>query len=319
MPRSWGGVARRGAGQVRRSDEERGADAQVVDRPRGGRPAPVDEWVRTDGTQGDGGSGTPRRLRVGPPPPVPDEVAAQIRVAASAATAHHRELLVRRAAEAVEALEHGRNQEAYRTGKSVADEAPEVAAVRWVVGLAAYRAGRWRDAVAHLEAHAALTGESQGLPLIMDSYRALGRRSKVATLWGDVRRRSPDPDTLAEARIVAAATVADRGDLAGAISLLAAAGAGKALRNPGERHLRQWFALADLYERAGDVPRARELFARVQAAEPDAFGVEARLEALGRGTGRRGRPGGRGTGRAPAGSRRRPPAGRVGEGGGPPA
>jgi hypothetical protein len=40
------------------------------------------------------------------------------------------------------------------------------------------------------------------------------------------------------------------------------------------------YALADLYERAGDVPRARELFARIGASDADFVDVEARLRAL---------------------------------------
>ena len=116
----------------------------------------------------------------------------------------------------------------------------------------------------------------------MDCYRALGRTTKVAELWSDLRHSSPSTEVLAEARIVGAGALADTGDLGGAISLLTVGGSTKALRNPAERHLRQWYALADLYERAGDVPRARELFMRVAQADRDAYDVQTRLEALGR-------------------------------------
>ncbi len=86
---------------------------------------------------------------------------------------------------------------------------------------------------------------------------------------------------LAEGRIVAAASLADTGDLNGAISMLATAGATKALRNPSDRHIRQWYLLADLYERAGDVPRAREYFERVLRADAQAYDVADRLRGLG--------------------------------------
>ncbi|MGH8987732.1 MAG: tetratricopeptide repeat protein, partial [Acidimicrobiales bacterium] len=65
------------------------------------------------------------------------------------------------------------------------------------------------------------------------------------------------------------------------------AGAARALRNPSDRHLRQWYALADLYERAGDLPRARELFQRVARADAGAYDVAERLDALGPRGGRR--------------------------------
>jgi hypothetical protein len=40
------------------------------------------------------------------------------------------------------------------------------------------------------------------------------------------------------------------------------------------------YALADLHERAGDLPRARELFGIVAANDPELGDVEARLRAL---------------------------------------
>jgi tetratricopeptide (TPR) repeat protein len=49
---------------------------------------------------------------------------------------------------------------------------------------------------------------------------------------------------------------------------------------PKALHLRQWYALADLYERAGELPRARDLFERIAAADPDAYDVRQRLIAL---------------------------------------
>ena len=63
--------------------------------------------------------------------------------------------------------------------------------------------------------------------------------------------------------------------------MLSTAGATKALRNPSERHIRQWYLLADLYERAGDVPEAREYFERLFRTDPEAYDVAERLRGLG--------------------------------------
>ncbi|HEY3810619.1 MAG TPA: tetratricopeptide repeat protein, partial [Acidimicrobiales bacterium] len=82
----------------------------------------------------------------------------------------------------------------------------------------------------------------------------------------------------AEGRIVAAGCRADQGDLAGAIALLERSA--RRVSHPQERHVRQWYALADLYERAGDMPKARQFFGRVAAADPDAFDVRQRFRAL---------------------------------------
>ncbi|MGH9090242.1 MAG: tetratricopeptide repeat protein, partial [Acidimicrobiales bacterium] len=197
-------------------------------------------------------------------------------------------------ADAVASYERARYQDAARLAKQVAEEVPAVPAVRELAGLAAYRAGRWREGARQLEAYGELTGDLEHVPALMDCLRALGRPARVADLWARLRRESPEPDVLVEARIVAAGTLADGGDLEGAVSLLASAGAGRALRNPSGRHVRQWYALGDLYERAGDLPRARELFERVRRADPDAYDVGDRLAALGGGRQRqRRRPRGR--------------------------
>lgn len=282
-------MARRGAREVGRTEEERkarGSDDRA--KAPAGRPVPMDQWVRADAAaERERTRSTPGPQRSPfKPKPLPAEVATEIRRVADTATAHHREVLVDKMTDAVAAYDRGRYQEAARLGKQVANETPSVAAVRQLVGLSAYRSGRWREAIRQLDAYAELTDDVDHVPALMDCHRALGKPKKVADLWADLRQRSPEPDVLAEARMVAAGMLADRGNLDGAISLLTGAGAGKALRNPSDRHLRQWYALGDLYERAGDLPRARELFLRVVQAEPDAYDVADRLAGLGTGSDR---------------------------------
>jgi len=240
------------------------------------------EWVRTDSSrQVPRGSGSAPTIRRRPERTLPPEVAAEIRRTADTATARQREALVERMQQAVAAYERGRVQEAGRLARAVAAIVPTVAEVRRLAGLAAYREGRWREAVRQLEAYAGLGADLEHVPALMDCYRALGRKKKVNDLWVSLRGQSPGPEVLTEARLVVAGMLADGGDLDGAISLLAVAGAGKALRNPADRHIRQWYALGDLYERAGDLPRARELFERVRVADPEAYDVDERLNALG--------------------------------------
>jgi tetratricopeptide (TPR) repeat protein len=198
------------------------------------------------------------------------------------ATKRQRDYLISRAEQAIGSYDAGRFQESLRLSKAVLGGAPTVASMSKVAGLAAYRLGRWREAIRHLESYDEVSHEADLVPTMMDCYRALGRTNKVAELWTDLRRSSPGTEVVAEARIVGAGALADSGDLGGAISLLTMGGTTKTLRNPAERHIRQWYALGDLYERAGDVPRARELFMRVARSDPDAYDVRIRLEALGR-------------------------------------
>jgi tetratricopeptide (TPR) repeat protein len=214
-------------------------------------------------------------------PTIPPEVATEIRNAADIATQAHRERLVEQADAAFSSYERGRFQDALRQIKPVVAETPSVAAVQELTGLAAYRSGRWREAARHLQTFGEMSDATNHLPELMDCQRALRKPKKVAELWTELRQSSPDPDVLAEGRIVAASSLAETGDLNGAISMLATAGASKNLRNPAERHLRQWYVLADFYERAGDIPRAREYFERVRHSEPGAYDVTERLRSLG--------------------------------------
>jgi tetratricopeptide (TPR) repeat protein len=181
-------------------------------------------------------------------------------------------------ADATNAYEKERFQEARRILKALAEEVPDVPAVRELYGLVLYRLGQWSAAAKQLESFRQLTGSFDQHPVLSDCYRALGRFEHADGVWTELREASPTGDLVAEGRIVAAGCLADQGDLEGAIALLEKAS--RRVSRPQDRHLRQWYALADLYERAGDVPRARELFARVDGADPDAFDVRARLRAL---------------------------------------
>lgn len=142
--------------------------------------------------------------------------------------------------------------------------------------------GRWRDAIRHLTASYELSGgDPSQLPVLMDCHRALGHHRKVGELWDELRHVSPAAEVLVEGRLVLAADMAERGRLSEAIETLTAAGAQKRLRHPQDRHLRQWYLLADLYERSGDIPRARELFGRVWQADPELADVAERMSDIG--------------------------------------
>jgi tetratricopeptide (TPR) repeat protein len=182
---------------------------------------------------------------------------------------------------AAEAYSRNRFEEAARLSGRLADEVPDVAAVRELAGLSAYRAGRWSPASKHLESYRTLSSDFQYIPLEMDSQRGMGRVRSISTLFETLRQESPAPDVLAEGRLVLAGSMADRGKVAEAIELLESNGAGKPRRNPSDRHLRQWYFLGDLYDRSGDVPHARMLFSFVAEADPGAYDVNSRLKDLG--------------------------------------
>ena len=181
-------------------------------------------------------------------------------------------------ADAAYAYEKERYQEARRSLRALAAEVPASPAVRELYGLVLYRSAQWAAAAKQLETFHEISGSYDQHPVLADCYRALRRYHDAERVWDELREASPSADLVAEGRIVAAGCRADQGDLPGAIAVLERSA--RKVRRPQDRHLRQWYALADLYERAGDLPRARELFSRVAAADPDAFDVRSRLRSL---------------------------------------
>jgi thioredoxin-like negative regulator of GroEL len=181
--------------------------------------------------------------------------------------------------EAGDAFSRGRFEEARRILRPIAEQAPRAASLRELYGLSLYRLGRWAQAARELEAYRSLTGSVDQNPVLADSYRALGRYAEAEELWDELRAASPRAELVAEGRIVAAGALADQGRLDEAIGVLAPA-VSRPTRKPQPHHLRMAYALADLYERAGDLPRARELFGRIAASDADFVDVDARLRAL---------------------------------------
>ena len=211
---------------------------------------------------------------------LPADVAANVRKA-FIGTAYMREKTVNTLTRAAEAYDRKRYEEALRLGRTVAAATPGVAAVRELTGLAAYRAERWAMAKIHLRAYFTISEDPEHLPLVMDADRANHRYRAVEKTFEEVLASEPTAEVLAEARIVMAETWADQQHYEEAIDLLIKAGAAKNLRNPSYRHVRLWYALADVYDRAGDTSSARELFARIVLAEPDAYDAADRLVELG--------------------------------------
>lgn len=246
-------------------------------------PAPLDEWIEESAPTRKRTSSTTKAKA---PYTLPTDIAAEVRKA-FLGTATQREKMVAYLTRAAEGYDRHRYEEALRLGRIVSDAVPGVAAVRELTGLAAYRAQRWSMARIHLQAHFTLTNDEQHLPLIMDCDRANRKWRLVEKVYAQLEEHQPTAEVLTEGRIVLAGAWADQRKLAQAIDLLVRAGGTKQLKNPSGRHIRLWYALADLYDRAGDTVSARELFARIALADPDAFDVADRLVELGSGAPRK--------------------------------
>ncbi len=174
--------------------------------------------------------------------------------------------LRRRLAEAAVAFERERYGDAQKLLNSIDRLAPGTPEVLELRGLAAYRLEKWKPAIKDLESFSASTDSVEQHPVIADCYRALRRWDKVEELWFELGDASPSAELIEEGRIVYAGALADQGKATEGIRLLEKAP--KAPKKPKPHHLRRWYALADLYERVGDLPRARRLFAEVSQLDP---------------------------------------------------
>jgi tetratricopeptide (TPR) repeat protein len=283
LPSKWGNVARRGARVVQRAPEPKDPTDRD-ERDRGRPPAWEPERWTSEPAKA---AGRPARRAAtssapGPAPrsrsrKVPKVITQEVASAVEPAVAARVE---RRLAQAADAFERDHLPDALRILKPLAKEAPAVPAVRELTGLALYGTGQWAAAAKELEAFRSLTSSVEQHPVLADCYRALKRYGTVRELWEELREASPSAALVTEGRIVAAGSLADQGDVKGAIGLLE-----RGPVRPGGRtqahHARLWYALADLYERAGDAPRARDLFGRVVAVEPGLADAAERLAALG--------------------------------------
>jgi tetratricopeptide (TPR) repeat protein len=293
--RKWGGVARRGAGKV---DPDK-----PPPRDRGGRKPPPKErrepkelgpppawepeqWIEEPDADvrpirkaaskavkrgGQADKRDPDRPRRTAPADVATDIGATVPRAQAAK-------VEQRLMEAAKAFERERYRDAERMLKSLVEQAPGVPAVRELYGLTLYRLGRWKAAATQLEDFRHLTGSVEQHPVLADSYRALGRHAKADKLWDELRAADAPGELVTEGRIVAGGSRADRGDIGGAIRLLEKGPV--QIKRPKPHHVRLWYALGDLYERAGDTPKARDLFGRVVANEPDFADAAERLAGL---------------------------------------
>ena len=187
---------------------------------------------------------------------------------------------IERLARALHAFEAHRYSESRKLIMPLLSQVVGLAIVHEVAGLSMYRIGRWQDAADQLEiARGIKPGEVVNHPVLADCYRALRRYEKVTELWESMKLLSPPAALLAEGRIVAAGALADQGELQSAVRMMTHGTSDP--HKVQEHHLREWYVLADLYDRAGDVASARRLFLKIQNSDAKFADIADRLNTLG--------------------------------------
>jgi tetratricopeptide (TPR) repeat protein len=157
--------------------------------------------------------------------------------------------------------------------------AARVGIVREVSGVAAYRAGKWAEALSELRAARRLTGRDSYLPMMADAERALGRLDRALAL-----AHSPEAAKLSRAEqiellIVESGVRRDQGSADAAAVVLQVPELTDGRIRPWSASL--FYAYADALLAAGRGEEARDWFARASAADTDGDTDAAeRLQAL---------------------------------------
>ena len=143
--------------------------------------------------------------------------------------------------------------------------AGRVDVVREAAGLAAYRTGRYADALRELRAARRLNGSDQHVPLMVDCERGLGRPERALAVAQEHQGTLP-PDAEVELAIVVSGA---RMDLGQPEAALAALGTAAVRAAQGEAAWRVGEARVEILRALGRTPEADELAATL-ASDPHA-------------------------------------------------
>jgi tetratricopeptide (TPR) repeat protein len=158
-------------------------------------------------------------------------------------------------------------QRALAHARAARSRAARLAVVREAVGVAAYRAGEWTEALNELRTARRISGDPRNLPLLADCERALGRPGQAVRMLSDPGVAKLDPETRAELLIVVAGARRDRGESEAALSVLARGGLDRDRPRPGSARL--WYAYADTLAELGRDEEAASWFAASAALDVD--------------------------------------------------
>ncbi len=139
-----------------------------------------------------------------------------------------------------------------------------IAVVRETVGLVAYRAGEWAEAIGELRAARRMGGGPGHLAVMADSERALGHPERAIELSRSAEADDLDEDAAIELAIVVAGARADLGQIDAALAHLERIGWREDAPNA-----RIAYAYADLLLQAGRKQEALTWFVRSADADAD--------------------------------------------------
>ena len=262
------------------------------DRQRGARPSdrgrgqPRDRGRdRAVGSRPDAPIAGPRRF-VGADPRLPDDVRADeldraVRAELRTLTSVNAETVARYLVQVGRLLDEDPDA-AYANAMAAQRRAGRVAVVREVTGVAAYRSGRYAEALAEFRAAKRLSGSVHLLPLMADAERGLGRPERALELAASAEAARLAPAERVELAIVVSGARRDLGQVDASVV---------AVQTPDltKENAPWWprlaYAYAEALAAAGRDLDARTWLARAAAAdtqsETDAADRLAELEGIG--------------------------------------
>lgn len=156
---------------------------------------------------------------------------------------------------------------ALRHARYAKRKASRVPLVREALGLVAYHAGQWSEALTELRAVRRMTRSNAHIAVIADAERALGRPQRALELAKETDKSSLSRDVDVELRIVTAGARRDLGQLDAAVVSLQGPDLDPSLRETWSARL--FYAYADNLATAGRTDEALRWFLRAAQADED--------------------------------------------------
>ncbi|MGO2426066.1 MAG: hypothetical protein ACTH7R_06895, partial [Corynebacterium flavescens] len=154
---------------------------------------------------------------------------------------------------------------ALRHARAAKDRAGRVSIAREVNGIAAYRAGEWKEALAELRAARRISGGPGMLAVMADCERGLGRPEKAVELGRSEDASLLDRESAIELAIVVAGARLDMGQAESAVITIQRAQPSRDDR--GMSACRLSYAYANALAEAGRVDEAKEWFEHTVAID----------------------------------------------------
>jgi tetratricopeptide (TPR) repeat protein len=216
-------------------------------------------------------------------PPIPDditgqELAPEVRKELSSLSKERAEFVARHLVMAGQLLDE-EPETAYQHAVAARARGARLGVAREANAIAAYRTGRYDEALAEFRALRRITGSNEYWPAMADCERGLGRPQRAIEMGGAPEAATLDAAGRAELRLVVAGARRDLGQYEAALVTLRVP---ELTGHPRPWSARLRYAYADTLLDSGDVEGAKEWFLRTADIDPeDETGAAERLVELG--------------------------------------